>query len=83
VTSRDDAQAFLDSPEAAALESVGADARAEIARRMCAALGKPLAELDASDAHGWLLHDAPERFRARDPLAVHVAPVVNAMVAFA
>jgi SEC-C motif-containing protein len=83
VTAGDDVQAFLDSPEAAALDGVGADARAEIARRMLAALGMPLAELASADVHGWLLHDAPERFRARDPLAAHVAPVVLAMIAFA
>jgi hypothetical protein len=78
-----DAGGFLDSPEAAALEGIGADARAEVARRMAGALGKPLEKFGAADVHGWLLHDAPERFRPHDPLAAHVADVVRAMIAFA
>ena len=83
MTRTPDAAAFLDSPEAAALAGVGADERSEIARRMYGALDQPLAELSAADAHGWLLHDAPEHFRSRDPLAAHVTPVVRAMIAFA
>jgi uncharacterized protein YecA (UPF0149 family) len=83
VTTASAAAAFLDSPEAAALADVGADARAEIAHRMYASLDQPLEKLAAADVHGWLLHDAPERFRTRDPLAAHVAPVVRAMIAFA
>jgi hypothetical protein len=78
-----DPQTFLDSPEAAALEGIEADALGVVARRLYGALDRPLAELGAADVHGWLLHDAAERFRARDPLAPHVAPVARAMVAFA
>jgi hypothetical protein len=76
-------EAFLDSPEAAALDDIEADARAELARRLYGALGGPLEKLAAADVHGWLLHDVPERFRARDPLARHVARAVDAMIAFA
>jgi hypothetical protein len=77
--------AFLESPEAAALADVPADARVEVARRLAAALedvGAPLEKLGATDVHGWLLHALPEQFRARDPLAKHVAPMVRALVAF-
>jgi len=77
--------AFLASPEAEALADVPADARAEIARRLDAALadvGEPLEKLAARDVHGWLLHGVPERFRARDPLAKHLAAVLRAQLAF-
>ncbi len=79
------ADAFLASPEADALAGVPADARAEVARRLHAAfddVGAPLEKLGATDVHGWLLHAVPDRFRARDPLAPHVAPVLRAMIAF-
>ncbi len=78
--------AFLDSPEATALESVPADARRDVAKRLFAALdevGTKLEQLGASEVHGWLLHAVPDQFRPRDPLAVHVAPVLGALVDFA
>jgi uncharacterized protein YecA (UPF0149 family) len=78
-------QAFLDSPEAAALDGVPAEARAEIADRLYRALadvGRPLAKLASSEVHEWLLHAVPDYFRARDPLAEHVAPVLRAMLDF-
>jgi hypothetical protein len=76
------ADAFLASPEAEALADVPADARAEIARRLDAALGKPFEKLRAADVHGWLLHAVPERFGARDPLGKHVVALVRARIAF-
>jgi hypothetical protein len=78
-------EAFLDSPEAAALDGVPADARAEIAARLFSALrdyGTPLDKLAASDVHGWLLHSVPDEFEDHDPLAPHVAPVLRALVDF-
>ena len=79
-------QAFVASPEAAALADVPADARAEVADRLyraCADVGRPLEKLAASEAHEWLLHAVPDYFRARDPLVKHVAPVLRAMLDFA
>lgn len=80
-----DIEAFLASPEGAALADVPADARAEVARRLYLALddiGAPLEKLGATDVHGWLLHAVPDQFETRDPLAPHVAAVVSALVAF-
>jgi hypothetical protein len=78
-------EAFLQSPEAAALADVPADGRAEIAHRLYAAcedVGAPLEKLGATDVHGWLLHAVPDRFDVDDPLARHVAPLAQAMLAF-
>jgi hypothetical protein len=77
---------FLDSPEAAALGGVPAEARREVAQRLFTALrevGTPLENLGASEVHGWLLHALPDTFRPRDPLGKHVAPVLRALVDFA
>jgi hypothetical protein len=77
--------AFLESPEASALEQVPADARREVAERLFSALrdyGTPLETLPASDVHGWLLHSVPDEFEPRDPLARHVASVLGALVDF-
>ncbi len=78
-------EAFLESPEATALEGDAADARAENAHRLYAAcedIGAPLEKLGATDVHGWLLHAVPDRFDVGDPLARHVASVAQAMLAF-
>jgi hypothetical protein len=80
-----DLDSFLESPEAAALADVPADARREVAKRLHAALreiGTPLDKIGASDVHGWLLHCVPDEFQRRDPLAKHVAPVLGALVDF-
>jgi hypothetical protein len=77
-------EAFLASSEATALDGVPPDARAEVADRLyraCDDVGAPLEKLGATDVHGWLLHAVPDYFRARDPLAPHVAPTVRAMLA--
>lgn len=83
-TSIDD---FLAAPEADALREIPESARREVASRVLAALhedlGVPIAELEADDAHGWLLHAVPERFAPSDPLVPHVAPVISAWLAFA
>ena len=76
---------FVASPEAEGLADVPADARAEIAHRLyaaCEEIGAPLQKLGATDVHGWLLHAVPDRFDVGDPLARHVAPVAQAMLAF-
>ncbi len=80
------AQAFIESPEAAALTGIPEPDRNDVALRIFSALsavGTPLEKLGASEAHGWLLHAIPDEFRPRDPLAVHLVPVLRALLDFA
>ena len=76
---------FLASQEARSVEGATEEDRREIAARLHEALaevGRPLAQLDAADVHGWLFHAVPEQFDPIDPLVAHVGPVLRALVAF-
>ena len=82
---RDSAQEFIDSPEAAALVGIPERERREVAVRLFSSLrevGTPLEKLGASDVHGWLLHSLPDDFRPHDPLVPHVLPVLRALLDF-
>ena len=77
---------FLASEEARALGAASDAERRDIASRLCDALGevgRPLAELDPDDLHGWLFHAVPEQFDPVDSLVPKVVPVLSALVKFA
>ena len=77
-----DLAAFLDSPQAKALEGVSREEARSIAGLFLACcyedLGKKPHLLDGDDVHMLLGHRMPERMRRKDPLAVHVPGVLEA-----
>ncbi len=77
--------AFLDSPQAKALDLPSSDTRTIVSRFLdCAydGVGKAPRHLDADDLHGILGHLMPGRFGRRDPLAAQVLPVLRSYLAF-
>ena len=80
-----DLAAFLDSPQAAALEEPAPDDVRRIAGAFLTCcyeeLGKKPALLDGQDLHAVVGHLLPGRMQRKDPLAAHAGPVLRAFLA--
>jgi hypothetical protein len=81
-----DTAAFLDSPQAEALQGPRREEAHAIADRFLACcydeLGKAPRHLDGDDVHAIVGHLLPAHFGRRDPLAQHVPAVLRAYLAF-